>query len=430
MTPVFTGVRTGAVTATRTAVLTAILAAGLLATPAWADPSPGPPPGATTPVADRAAALDARLALLDARAHDVEQALARTHERLAALSTWGGLEDDLVAERLQRAQRAVALTAAAAYRNADPWDPAPPSRLEAAVRELEQARAAASASSAAAAATAGERVRLGRQLAAAQDGRTVVLADLARTRALLTDQLAVQLTAASRDGARAARRLLVRTPTAGAPTAALAAVRFALARTGSPYQWGAVGPDRFDCSGLMMTAYAAAGVALPRTAREQFWAGTPVARSALLPGDLVFFAFDPTDPTTIHHVGMVVADGFMVHAPHTGDVVRVSPIWQQGYAGAVRLVAAAPAAPVASPLAQVSAPTHVIPRSPTASPIPAPRRSSSPSPTPSPVRSVTASGAPSPLASDLPAGDPTPSSPQPVVTYRPVPSGPLVVDRP
>jgi cell wall-associated NlpC family hydrolase len=57
---------------------------------------------------------------------------------------------------------------------------------------------------------------------------------------------------------------------------------------------------------------------------------------ALLPGDLVFFATNTSDPGTIHHVGMYVGKGLMVHAPHTGDVVRVASVWRDDYAGAVR----------------------------------------------------------------------------------------------
>jgi cell wall-associated NlpC family hydrolase len=77
---------------------------------------------------------------------------------------------------------------------------------------------------------------------------------------------------------------------AGAPSgAAAAAVRTALAQVGDPYVWGAAGPGSFDCSGLMQYAYAAAGVSLPHSSRVQSTMGTPVSRSNLQPGDLVFF---------------------------------------------------------------------------------------------------------------------------------------------
>ena len=119
---------------------------------------------------------------------------------------------------------------------------------------------------------------------------------------------------------------------------ARAAVRWALAQLGDPYLWGAVGPDRFDCSGLTSAAYRAAGVGIPRVSRAQWGAGPHVDFANLLPGDLVFYADNPADPSTIHHVGMYIGNGLMVHAPHTGDVVRVASIWRAGYVGATRIV--------------------------------------------------------------------------------------------
>jgi cell wall-associated NlpC family hydrolase len=126
-----------------------------------------------------------------------------------------------------------------------------------------------------------------------------------------------------------------------ASPAARKAVAVALAQLGSPYVWGAEGPATFDCSGLTSFAYAAAGVAIPRVSRAQFaaYAGLrPVDPLHLVAGDLVFFADDPKDPASIHHVGMYVGRGLMVEAPHTGAVVRTSSIWRSSYAGAVRPV--------------------------------------------------------------------------------------------
>ena len=119
---------------------------------------------------------------------------------------------------------------------------------------------------------------------------------------------------------------------------ARAAVRWALAQLGDPYRWGASGPDTFDCSGLTSAAYRAAGVAIPRVSRAQWGAGLHVAVANLLPGDLIFYADNPADPASIHHVGLYIGNGLMVHAPHTGDVVRVASIWREGYAGATRIV--------------------------------------------------------------------------------------------
>jgi peptidoglycan DL-endopeptidase CwlO len=124
-----------------------------------------------------------------------------------------------------------------------------------------------------------------------------------------------------------------------ASPAARKAVAVALAQLGSPYVWGAEGPGTFDCSGLTSFAYAAAGVTIPRVSRAQFAAYAsmrPVDSLHLVPGDLVFFADNPSNPSTIHHVGMYIGRGLMVEAPYTGAVVRTSSIWRSSYAGAVR----------------------------------------------------------------------------------------------
>src|SRR6266498_1905046 len=124
--------------------------------------------------------------------------------------------------------------------------------------------------------------------------------------------------------------------------AAATAVAYAMRQLGKPYQWGAQGPAAFDCSGLTSAAYLAAGIVIPRVSVDQFNAGPHVVVADLLPGDLVFYADDPANPATIHHVGMYIGKGLMVHAPHTGDVVRVASIWRSDYAGAVRVVAGSP----------------------------------------------------------------------------------------
>jgi len=112
------------------------------------------------------------------------------------------------------------------------------------------------------------------------------------------------------------------------------ALRWALARVGTPYRWGGTGDGGFDCSGLVQAAYAAAGVHLPRVAQAQFDAGPRLgARTRLAPGDLVFFG---AGPRAVSHVGLYLADGEMVDAPHTGAVVRVEPLWSTDYVGATR----------------------------------------------------------------------------------------------
>jgi len=101
-----------------------------------------------------------------------------------------------------------------------------------------------------------------------------------------------------------------------------AAVAYAAAQLGVPYRWGGEGPGGFDCSGLVQAAYRAAGVRLPRVAQAQYDAGPAAPAGVAVPGDLVFFG---RSPSSVGHVGLVVASGLMIDAPHTGAVVRLEP---------------------------------------------------------------------------------------------------------
>ncbi|GAA1972018.1 C40 family peptidase [Kitasatospora viridis] len=121
------------------------------------------------------------------------------------------------------------------------------------------------------------------------------------------------------------------TPAVPAGGRAAAAVQFAYAQLGKPYVWGATGPGSFDCSGLTGAAWRAAGVSLPRVSEDQWNAGRRIARADLQPGDLVFFYGD------LHHVGIYIGNGQMIHAPRTGKNVTVLPIdAMPSYMGAVR----------------------------------------------------------------------------------------------
>ncbi|WP_220126825.1 C40 family peptidase [Actinomadura madurae] len=128
-----------------------------------------------------------------------------------------------------------------------------------------------------------------------------------------------------------------------------AAVRAPLRWLGTLYSWGGGGPSGpsygiahgagtkgFDCSGLTQYAWAKAGIRLPRVAAAQYNAGTHIPRPQLQPGDLLFFANDTSNPATIHHVGIYYGPGRMIHAPHTGDVVRISPFTGNPTANAKR----------------------------------------------------------------------------------------------
>jgi cell wall-associated NlpC family hydrolase len=112
---------------------------------------------------------------------------------------------------------------------------------------------------------------------------------------------------------------------------AAVAVAYAYGKLGSPYVWGATGPNAFDCSGLVQAAYRAAGLSLPRTSYAQINAGRRVSRSELRPGDLVFFY------PGISHVGIYVGGGRMIHAPNPSAPVRLAPIDQMPFAGATRV---------------------------------------------------------------------------------------------
>jgi cell wall-associated NlpC family hydrolase len=130
----------------------------------------------------------------------------------------------------------------------------------------------------------------------------------------------------------------------GASAKAMGAVRAALNQRGVPYSWGggtASGPSYgtaqganikgFDCSGLTLYAYAQVGISLPHYTGSQYTAGTRVSQSQLKPGDLVFFYSD------LHHMGMYIGGGKMVHAPQTGDVVKISSMSGRPFAGGVRI---------------------------------------------------------------------------------------------
>jgi peptidoglycan DL-endopeptidase CwlO len=123
---------------------------------------------------------------------------------------------------------------------------------------------------------------------------------------------------------------VINIPTAN--TVGAQALQAALTRVGDPYIWGAAGPGQFDCSGLVVWAFAQEGIALPHYTGDLWNAGLHVARNDLEPGDLVFFFAD------ISHVGIYIGNGLMVDAPDFGETVRVDPVWEGGaYDGAVRI---------------------------------------------------------------------------------------------
>jgi cell wall-associated NlpC family hydrolase len=111
----------------------------------------------------------------------------------------------------------------------------------------------------------------------------------------------------------------------GTPAAVVTAINYAVAQLGKPYIWGGVGPTGYDCSGLVMEAYLAAGIQLPRTSQEQVLVGTPIYSDAdLKAGDLLFSAGSDGTPTSPGHVAIYIGDGYVIEAPHTGADVEIS----------------------------------------------------------------------------------------------------------
>jgi cell wall-associated NlpC family hydrolase len=176
------------------------------------------------------------------------------------------------------------------------------------------------------------------EMEAAERRRQAELAAQARARAHAAE-LAAQAAAAAPEAAP-----LTTTATTSAPvvefdapppdgTKASQVVSIALQYLGVPYVWGGMSPSGFDCSGLTAYAYAQIGVSLPHHAASQFNYGVPVSYEDLQPADLVFFS-------GLGHMGMYIGGGQFVHAPHTGDVVKVSSMSDRmgGYVGARRIL--------------------------------------------------------------------------------------------
>ena len=186
------------------------------------------------------------------------------------------------------------------------------------VIDIAHASKAAATARARAAAAAGQAQRTLTEITAQQKVLQSKIADYRRQYAALTAPQRAMVAASS--GAAlttTARPVLSAVASGPASGSARAAVNTALAQVGKPYVWGASGPNSFDCSGLMQYAWAAAGVALPHSSSAQSGMGTPVSRSQLQPGDLVFF-YSP-----VSHVGMYIGNGQMVHAATSGTPVQV-----------------------------------------------------------------------------------------------------------
>jgi cell wall-associated NlpC family hydrolase len=115
-------------------------------------------------------------------------------------------------------------------------------------------------------------------------------------------------------------------------------IAIAKSRIGSPYVYGAAGPNAFDCSGFTSWVFGQVGIRLPRTAAEQWNAGPHVSYAQAQPGDILAWASDPTVPGYVSHVAIYLGNGMMIAAQHSGTVVSILPVYPGGLIGAARFL--------------------------------------------------------------------------------------------
>jgi cell wall-associated NlpC family hydrolase len=203
-----------------------------------------------------------------------------------------------------------------------------------AVSELRTLRAAAGVAQKE---LAGKERAAAKQVTVMAQNRRSILAQLAERRSKLSgleSEISALRAAEERASARRASSFVssgVRNYPPPTNKARAEIVPFARRFLGVPYVWGGSSPSGFDCSGFTSYVYRnAAGVSIPRTSRAQAGFGQPVSRGDLQPGDLVFFG------SPVHHVGIYVGGGMMIHSPRTGDVVKYASIGRSDYSGARR----------------------------------------------------------------------------------------------
>jgi peptidoglycan DL-endopeptidase RipA len=324
------------------------------------------------------AASDVAKQKADAAAADAEQAtadLGEAHGDVIAFarrsymegSTWSGAASLLTAaDPAELIQRAALLEAAGTHRS-DVLERVTvlqerATEAEAAARDTLASATALQEQAAASLAVAQEaEVSARAQAAAIETQQAELETELAAAQEELTELIGARAAAdrvaqAAPPAAAPPTRAVVPPPAGnqtragdGNASAAQTAIDAAMAYRGTRYAWGgggSAGPGwgwgedegvhGFDCSGLTQYAYARAGISIPRNSRAQYSDLPKVSSSDLRPGDLVFWANDPSDPETIHHVAIYLGNGRIVHAPQSGDVVKESGMWWDGYAGAVR----------------------------------------------------------------------------------------------
>ena len=325
-----------------------------------------------TQVAARLARLDARLTVLSGQVANAQHALALARRRAddgrAAL---GAAQGALARHRAELSDHAIQV-----YMGGGPGDTGLLGDLggtaqQAPVRDgfvetVGQRRALVVAGALAAEADVARRAEaLDRDERAAERSAQRVVDQQRATRKALAQETALQKTVDARlaaiiaeqahagsgeldapnpAAARAtlAAALLTHLPAAPTPGAA-SAVAAALSVVGHPYAWGGAGPERFDCSGLVLWAWAKAGVSLPHWTGDQVGLGWPVALADLLPGDLLFMWRPGAKGGPPDHVAMYIGNHLIVQAPHVGGYVEVSSMWW--WAGAARAAVRLPPPP-------------------------------------------------------------------------------------
>ncbi|BBA99620.1 putative NPL/P60 family secreted protein [Actinacidiphila reveromycinica] len=348
-------------------MLVSAASVGALGGNAQAAPGPGggpvtagPDGAAATPATP--AAIRARVDALYRRAETATQQYDGARQQVgAARAAVDGLQDELARKtaRLDTTRDTLGAVAAAQYRSGtlDPTlqlalssspetylaqagaldrigdrQAAALSRLAGERRDIEQTRTEANGRLAALKAAQGRLADRKRTVQSALHAAQALLASLTPAQRAAVDASDGSGGTARHSGGAATRGTSrARLDADPAPSARAArAVAFAYRAIGRPYVWGATGPGAYDCSGLTQAAWKAAGVSLPRTTYTQINAGTRVPRSALRPGDLVFFY------SGVSHVGIYIGHGEMIHAPHPGAAVRIAPISEMPFAGATR----------------------------------------------------------------------------------------------
>jgi peptidoglycan DL-endopeptidase CwlO len=284
----------------------------------------------------------ARIAALNTQAEKITEAYDAAHEHLATLKREQGIAArELSANQAQLAkvQSTISKTANATYRtgglNAYVLDAAtdPQSFLDQATmldalsrHQSEQFATAAAAGQAVDAATVafhGKTAAVNATLQRISSEKSHIESLLAQARNLLSslraaDRARLAAAAASTTAHQVSLRGSYNGPASGQAAVAL---RFAYAQLGKPYEYGAAGPYSYDCSGLTMAAWGAAGVGLPHNAAMQQSATRAVSSADAQPGDLVFFG------SPAYHVGIYIGNGNMIAAPHTGDVVKIEAVY-------------------------------------------------------------------------------------------------------